>query len=146
MSSATLDLPVISGARTGDPFSWAELYDRYQPRLARFLVLTGASALAEDDSRLWAAAAESLKDEPIGIDPGVWLFRVARSLRDTEPGGVDLVNPLADLTDLDRDVIGLRVAGGLTETSVSEIIGRSVTRVQSAGHNGLSTILQTRSQ
>ena len=135
----------VAGARTGDALAWADLYERFQPILSRYLEVV-APADAADMDEVWARAGRSLAGQPEGVDPLVWLLRVARDGRVLSPSPDDTDDPtikaIRELRPLEMDVVALRVIAGLDDADVAVVTGRPVERVRMAGHRGVARLIE----
>ncbi len=137
--------PSLAGARGGDPLAWADLYERFHPIVERYLEVVNPDALGDMDA-VWARAGRSLAGQPEGIEPLVYLLRVARDgmVISPDPEGSDdrTVRAIRALAPIEMDVVALRVVAGLSEDETAFVIGRTVERVRSAGHQGLAKLLR----
>lgn len=145
----TLDTedPAVAGARDGDPLAWADLYERFQPMLVRYLEVVDPVAL-DDIEAVWERAGRSLGGQPEGIDPQIWLLRAARDGKVICPSPDDAddeaVRAIRRLPPLEMDVVALRVIAGLSEDDVAMVTGRPIERVRSAGHKGIAQLMRDR--
>lgn len=142
-----LEDPSVAGARGGDAIAWADLYERFHPLLERYLEVIDPETAADLDE-VWARAGRSLAGQPEGVDPLIWLLRVARDGRVTCPSPDTTSDPavraIRSLPPLQMDVIALRVVAGLSEEDVALVIGRPIERIRSVGHSGLAHLLSER--
>ena len=137
--------PSVAGARRGDPLAWADLYERFQPVIERYLQVIDPVSLGDIDE-LWTRAARTLPGQPEGIEPLIWLLRTARDGKVICPSPDDTDDPavraIRSLDPAEMDVIALRVVAGLSEEDVALVIGRPVSRVRVVGHQGLSHLMR----
>jgi hypothetical protein len=137
--------PAVAAARRGDPLAWAELYERFQPILQRYLEVVDPEAATDLDA-VWERAGRSLSGQPEGVDPLIWMLRTARDdkVACPPPGDTDdpAISAIRALTPAQMDVISLRVVAGLSEEDVALVIGRSVERVRRVGHHGLAQLIR----
>ena len=145
--SLTLEVedPSLAGARGGDPLAWADLYERFHPIVERYLEVVNPDALDDVDA-VWARAGRALAGQPEGIDPLVCLLRVARDgmviCPDPEESDDPAIRAIRALAPVEMDVVALRVVAGLSDDETAYVIGRTVERVRSAGHQGLAKLLR----
>lgn len=137
--------PSVAGARLGDPLAWADLYERFHPIVERYLEVIDPEAHGDLDA-VWDRAGRSLGGQPEGVDPLIWLLRVARDGKVTCPSPDETEDPniraIRALPPLEMDVVALRVVGGLSEEDVALVVGRPVERVRSAAHHGLAQLMR----
>jgi DNA-directed RNA polymerase specialized sigma24 family protein len=137
--------PAVAGAREGDPLAWADLYERFQPILERYLEVVNPLALDDMDA-VWSRAARSLGGQPEGVPPLLWLLRAARDglvlCPDPEDSEDPSVRAIRSLPAVEMDVVALRVVAGLDEEDTAFVIGRRVERVRSAAHQGVAKLLR----
>ncbi len=133
----------VAGARRGDPLAWADLYERFQPVIHRYLEVVDPAALNDLDA-LWTRAARTLPGQSEGIEPLIWLLRTARDDKVSRPSPDETDDPtiraIRSLKPLEMDVIALRVIAGLADEGVAAVIGRPVERVRAAAHRGVSQL------
>ncbi|GJM37757.1 MAG: hypothetical protein DHS20C19_11240 [Acidimicrobiales bacterium] len=136
--------PSVAGARGGDALAWADLYERFQPVLLRYLEVVAPDELNDMDA-VWRRAGRALAGQPEGVDPLVWLLRVARDGRVLCPSPEDTDDPtikrIRSLRPLDMDVIALRVIAGLSDEDVAVVTGRPIERIRMAGHRGVAKLV-----
>jgi len=137
--------PAVASARLGDPLAWAELYERFQPILERYLEVVNPDALDDMDA-VWTRAARSLGGQPDGVAPLIWLLRSARDGMVVRPDPTESDDPairaMRALEPLEMDVVALRVVAGLDEHETAFVTGRPLERVRSAGHQGLAQLMR----
>lgn len=135
----------VSGARSGDALAWADLYERFHPILRRYLEVVAPEEAADMDG-VWERAGRSLAGQPEGIDPLVWLLRVARDGQVVCPSPDDTDDPtvkaIRSLRPLEMDVVALRVIAGLDDDDVAAVTGRPIERVRMAGHRAVARLLE----
>lgn len=141
--------PSVAGARQGDALAWADLYERFNPIIERYLEVVNPDALDAMDE-VWTRAARSLGLQPEGVAPLIWLLRTARDglVICPDPHDTDdpAVSAMRGLGPLEMDVVALRVVGGLDEDETAYVIGRPVERVRRAGHEGLAQLMREGSE
>ena len=150
ISSVTLVLeaedPSVAGARRGDRIAWADLYERFQPIIERYLEVVDPGAL-DDVEAVWERAARSLPGHPEGVEPLIWLLRNARDAKITCPLPDDTDDPtiraIRALDPAAMDVIALRVIAGLSVEDVAAVTGRPRSRVRAVGHQGLGHLIHS---
>lgn len=132
--------PSVAGARSGDPLAWADLAERFHPLLARYLEVVDPDSAA-DMASVWNRAGRSLGGQPEGVDPWIWLLRVARDGRVIcpPPDQTDdpVIRAIRMLAPFEMDVVALRVVAGLDDHDTALVVGRPVERVRRACHDGL---------
>lgn len=142
MTLSTED-PSVDGARSGDPIAWADLYERFHPLIVRYLEIVAPEA---DPEAVWETAAHALPGQPVGIDPAVWLLRVAREFRVGVPDPDATDNPVVSavrrLNPLQMEVIALRVVGRLDDADVAAVVGWPATRVAAVAHAALGELMR----
>lgn len=140
-----VDDPSVSGARRGDPLAWADLYERYQPVVDRYLQIVDPEALDEVDA-IWERAARDLDVLPEGAEPLTWLLRAVHEGSHPEPSTTASLDPvirvMRSLEPLELDVLALRVIAGLSDEEVASVTGRPVSRVRVVGHLGFAKLLR----
>ncbi len=146
-----------------DPAAFQPLYEQYFPRVYRYC-LRRVSCLQEAEdltSLIFTRALANLATYRGGFF-AAWLFRIAHNavvnhLRDRRvsvpldeiemPAGDDLLNSLIDaeerariagliaaLPDEQRDLLALKVAGGLSAREIGQVVGKSEGAVRVAFH------------
>ncbi len=144
----TLELedPSVAGARTGDPLAWADLYERFHPVIERYLEVIAPVEL-EDLDAVWERAARVLPGQPVGVQPLIWLLRAARDGKVVcpEPDETDdpTVRAIRALSPVQMDVVALRVVAGLSDEDTAMVIGRHVSSVRAAAHEGLGRLMRS---
>ncbi len=140
-----LEDPSVAGARTGDPLAWTDLYERFQPILLRYLEVVDPQR-AEDMDAVWERAGHMLAGQPDGIDPLLWLLRVARDgvVVCPSPDATDdpTVKAIRELRPVEMEVVALRVIAGLSDEDVAAVTGRPIERVRLAGHRGVAKLIE----
>ncbi|MDW3217211.1 MAG: hypothetical protein R8F63_01250 [Acidimicrobiales bacterium] len=136
--------PSVAGARAGDALAWADLYERFQPVLVRYLEVVAPDDVQDMDS-VWERAGRALAGQPEGVDPLVWLLRVARDGRVLCPSPDDADDPtikcIRRLRPLEMDVIALRVIASLSDEDVAVVTGRPIERIRMAGHLAVAKLI-----
>jgi len=144
LTLAVMD-PSVAGARRGDALAWADLYERFNPTLERYLEVVNPRVLEAMDE-VWARAARSLALQPEGVAPLIWLLQTARDGMVICPDPDDTEDPaisaMRALAPLEMDVVALRVVAGLDERETAYVIGRPIERVRLAGHEGLAQLMR----
>lgn len=133
----------IEGARTGELSAWADLYERFHPVIVRYLEIVAPTV---DPESVWDRAGHALTGQPEGINPLVFLLRVARELSVEVPDPKSTDNPVIAavrrLPYLQMEVIALRVVGRLDEDDVAAIVGWPVSRVAAVSHAALGELMR----
>jgi len=157
---------VLAAAKTGDGDAIAALYRTFNPALLRYYRAHAARVAEDLTQEVWLGAAPRLSSfEGDEQQFRTWLFTVARRrlvdhwratgrrvnevLEDAEPVAIDgdpsarLVGDAAiaelteGLTDEQREVIALRVVGGLSVDEVAAIIDKSPGAVRVIQHRAI---------
>lgn len=157
---------VLAAAKSGDPRAITVLYRAFNPALLRFY-RANAGPVAEDLAQeVWLSAAPNL-DSFDGDEQQfrAWMFTVARrrlvdhwrstgrrvtEVHDAvEPAALDgdpearlmgdaaIAELTAGLTDEQREVITLRVVGGLSVDEVAAVVGKSPGAVRVIQHRAI---------
>lgn len=140
-----LEDPSVAGARSGDPLAWTDLYERFHPTLLRYLEVVDPQR-AEDMDAVWKRAGHLLSGQPEGVDPLLWLLRVARDGVVVSPSPEATDNPtikaIRELRPIEMEVVALRVIAGLSDDDVAVVTGRPIERVRLAGHKGVAKLIE----
>lgn len=103
-----------------------------------------------DPETIWERADHALAVQPVGINPLVWLLRVARESTVEGPDPESTSNPMITsvrrLPHLQMEVMALRVAGGLDDAEVAAIIGWPVSRVAAVSQAALRELMRDREE
>lgn len=139
--------PSVESARIGDLSAWAELRERYHPVVVKYLEIVAPTV---DPETIWERADHALAVQPVGINPLVWLLRVARESTVEGPDPESTSNPMITsvrrLPHLQMEVMALRVAGGLDDAEVAAIIGWPVSRVAAVSQAALRELMRDREE
>jgi RNA polymerase sigma-70 factor (ECF subfamily) len=162
---------LIERARDGNQLAWSILYDRYAPRLRGYAVGRGSQDPDAVVSDVFADVARNVaRFDGSEASFRSWIFTIAhhrvidehrRNERlaqpDPSPPGnveaeaIDLLTTeeitglLRRLSDDQRDVLLLRIVGGLTVTETARVLGKREGAVKAAQRRGLER-LRTRSR
>ncbi len=137
--------PSVESARIGDLSAWAELRERYHPVVVKYLEIVAPTV---DPETIWERADHALAVQPVGINPLVWLLRVARESTVEGPDPESTSNPMITsvrrLPHLQMEVMVLCVAAGLDDDEVAAIIGLPVSRVTAVSQAALRELTRER--
>ncbi|MFQ6099926.1 MAG: RNA polymerase sigma factor [Anaerolineae bacterium] len=159
---------LIQRAKKGDPTAFAEIYDRHQPAIYRYIFYQVDDAATAEDltSEVFARLVEKIDRFTYRGRPLLaWLYTIARNLvtdyrrragrslplplderlvasTDALEEAVEhrLAAAVARLTEDQRQVILLKFVEGLDNEMVAQTLGKSVGAVKSLQHRALAAL------
>jgi RNA polymerase sigma-70 factor (ECF subfamily) len=161
---------LIRRAKKGDPAAFAEIYDRYQPAIYRYIFYRVSDSTTAEDltGEVFVRVVEKIDRFAYRGRPLLsWLYTIARNLVvdhhrqasvlvEDEQVAVDatdieetlehtltqqrLAAAVSHLTEDQRRVILLKFIEGVDNRTVARMLGKSVGAVKSLQHRGLAAL------
>ena len=161
---------LVEAAVRGDRQALSELFDQYFPRVYRYaLIVTGQPADAEDvASETFLVAVRRISEyRPTGAPFVSWLFAIARktaasgrrkqgvvaepaqqvtdgvSVQDEVEMRIDVLRVLDELPTDQREVVALRVYGGMSAAEIGHATGKSSNAVRQLQFRAFARLAQS---